>query len=923
MSTCISFDDDTNAGLYRPTKNNEVLGHGCSHTCILSSVTETGGTKSCDGVALVSEHVTFAAADNSITASETVTAGYAVDVCMTCTSMKNDVFTSAIATIEEESCEEQSISGGAWQEPLESIVVYETSTKPNEIIIEDFTYSDPGTCGFQSYKIVTLPCSISTDEASCLLSHGCKWETTDPDNPEAEFACTEDATVAPLVSLSEVTKGGTTTHTLSYDASKEQMISVILQVNSFRGLHILRMAMIQVFDCKAQALSLAAEGTEILLVQVDKPNVQYEVRALAQAHIVLAQPAVCGIVGFVILNDNEQEITAADPLYTRLNMATFDYEVLKIDSSAPASPTEPILFKIKVTLVDSQSITKSFQVKIGCFEVSSITAEFVPSSDAAISSDAPGHLFKITVTEKATIGLELLSVVKTKSDILACPDFVSLSLCKAEACEETMEAIGDFTMTPNPAVRDELGALDQQPKLVVIGNQIGVQSYTFKMTTENMLVTNTFKVQVETLESTAEVAAHLKPKNLAPEFEKDLIADFELTVGESTEMYEYVSPKAVDTEQDKIEMKFSGLEGLSAATVDHNSDDTFTLKIDQSKLTEGDAGTHTLKIEYKDDQGTDYLSKQISIVIKLGLESSGGSAAGSGEDGNAKDTANASAEDETSQAETANKEEEEKAAKETEKKALDSIVKSGNGMAQMMKPKVSANAISSEMMAKLKAQAEAAAKARMKEKKKEERVPIPIKLKIEHISRAGLVTVGFNQVLELPFFARNGTQNPLPQILQNKNKRRLEIENNTIALADINVPRDVLDFQYVFRQDEEPTNFTYGLQLTEWTPTYLKVQIDFSKPLMVSRGELEDEIVVVVMDKKLFMNPYGETIEQQGSIIMKPLPRQVPKGVDAEKLEEQAQDTGDAMKVFFIIQLIISFILKGSIDYLFSFFLTL
>ena len=70
---------------------------------------------------------------------------------------------------------------------------------------------------------------------------------------------------------------------------------------------------------------------------------------------------------------------------------------------------------------------------------------------------------------------------------------------------------------------------------------------------------------------------------------------------------------------------------------------------------------------------------------------------------------------------------------------------------------------------------------------------------------------------------------------------------------------------------------------------------------MVSRGDIQDEIVVVVMDNKLFMNPYGETIEQQKSIIMKPLPRQVPKGVDAETLEEQAQDTGDAMKAFFII----------------------
>ena len=223
-------------------------------------------------------------------------------------------------------------------------------------------------------------------------------------------------------------------------------------------------------------------------------------------------------------------------------------------------------------------------------------------------------------------------------------------------------------------------------------------------------------------------------------------------------------------------------------------------------------------------------------------------------------------------------------------------------------------------MNRLKAEAEAKARKKLEElkKKKVERVPKPVRLNIVDISRSGMVTIGFNQILSLPFFARNQTNNPLPEVLKkDKGKRKL------VSMQDINVARDVVSFQYVFRQDQEPKNFTYALTLIEWTPINMKVEIDFSKPLMVSRGNLQDEIVLVVKDRKLFMNPYGEMVDQKKSIIVKPLPRQVPKGVDAAKLEDQAKNSGDAMKVFFIIQLVISFILKGSIDYLFSFFLTL
>ena len=78
-----------------------------------------------------------------------------------------------------------------------------------------------------------------------------------------------------------------------------------------------------------------------------------------------------------------------------------------------------------------------------------------------------------------------------------------------------------------------------------------------------------------------------------------------------------------------------------------------------------------------------------------------------------------------------------------------------------------------------------------------------------------------------------------------------------------------------------------------------------------------------IIDKPLFMNPYGEIVNQNNTIMMKQIPRQLPKGVDAELLTQNSKDSGKAVEVFFIIQIIISVILKGSIDYIFSLFLTL
>ena len=73
----------------------------------------------------------------------------------------------------------------------------------------------------------------------------------------------------------------------------------------------------------------------------------------------------------------------------------------------------------------------------------------------------------------------------------------------------------------------------------------------------------------------------------------------------------------------------------------------------------------------------------------------------------------------------------------------------------------------------------------------------------------------------------------------------------------------------------------------------------------------------------MFANQDGTTVQASKTTMVKELPRQLPKGVDAKDLEEKAESSGNAMLAFIIIQLLLSIFLKGIMDLLFSLFLTL
>jgi hypothetical protein len=57
-----------------------------------------------------------------------------------------------------------------------------------------------------------------------------------------------------------------------------------------------------------------------------------------------------------------------------------------------------------------------------------------------------------------------------------------------------------------------------------------------------------------------------------------------------------------------------------------------------------------------------------------------------------------------------------------------------------------------------------------------------------------------------------------------------------VALSELNVQRDIVEFLFVLKSDEEADKLEYSLEMEKWDESGMGVKIDFKNPLLVSRG---------------------------------------------------------------------------------------
>ena len=80
-----------------------------------------------------------------------------------------------------------------------------------------------------------------------------------------------------------------------------------------------------------------------------------------------------------------------------------------------------------------------------------------------------------------------------------------------------------------------------------------------------------------------------------------------------------------------------------------------------------------------------------------------------------------------------------------------------------------------------------------------------------------------------------------------------------IPLSALDVNRDIMDFSFVLKSDVDPEEIKYYLDITKWGEYTMDVFINFTQPLIISKGTEMDGVICKILNKDLFMSYDGRS----------------------------------------------------------------
>jgi len=101
---------------------------------------------------------------------------------------------------------------------------------------------------------------------------------------------------------------------------------------------------------------------------------------------------------------------------------------------------------------------------------------------------------------------------------------------------------------------------------------------------------------------------------------------------------------------------------------------------------------------------------------------------------------------------------------------------------------------------------------------------------IESITYNGVVNIKFNQNVTIPEFID----------LNDTEEVNVPHGRSVLALSEIDVARDMIDFSFTLNSDEDIENLEYYLELQEWKSRTMKILLNFTNPSMISKGMKPD-----------------------------------------------------------------------------------
>lgn len=91
-----------------------------------------------------------------------------------------------------------------------------------------------------------------------------------------------------------------------------------------------------------------------------------------------------------------------------------------------------------------------------------------------------------------------------------------------------------------------------------------------------------------------------------------------------------------------------------------------------------------------------------------------------------------------------------------------------------------------------------------------------------------------------------------------------------------------IEVKFVMKSDLEPEDLTYYLTLDDWQDKEVKVKVNFVEPLLVSKGNNKDQVIVNIKEASIFIGLIGGMTLENNPTMVSEFPSQVPKDVDAD-----------------------------------------
>lgn len=116
------------------------------------------------------------------------------------------------------------------------------------------------------------------------------------------------------------------------------------------------------------------------------------------------------------------------------------------------------------------------------------------------------------------------------------------------------------------------------------------------------------------------------------------------------------------------------------------------------------------------------------------------------------------------------------------------------------------------------------------------------------------------------------------------------------------------------------------MKVNDWTEEGLKLKMNFTDPLAISKGRNQDALLIKIKNPALFVSKETGVImdpKDQDEQLAQTIPKQVPDGVDPLVVKKRAEMSANAIKTMMVVQLILSVFLKGALDDLWGLYFTL